>query len=604
MLNSPAAICLDQKEKCTSRSPPPAVLAALFLIAHFTSRRVAAQTKSDQQQQQPIIAIQSGKLQGTLSSDQQIRIYRGIPYAAPPIGDLRWKAPQPLAKWNGVKPATDFAPRCMQAFLFHDMVFRDKGPSEDCLYLNVWTPANSAANSGARSGMRGAAARDAAPSELHNAKLPVMVWIYGGGFQGGSTSEPRQDGEQLAHKGVIVVSMNYRLGIFGFFAHPHLTAESPNHASGNYGLLDQLAALQWVHDNIAAFGGDPDNVTIFGESAGSFSVCALMASPLTKGLVHKAIGESGAFFSDTLSAISRSETEQRNAIFVEELHIKSIGDLRKVSAERLLAVAVQHKDEEHFRPIIDGYFLPAAPADIFARGEQLHIPLLAGWNRDEGSANAFFDHGKLEPTKENFAAKLRQQFGQSAPEAAKLFPSNTPAEMENSAGLLSTAQWIALGTYKWIEAHAKTGASPVYRYRFDAAPPRSGEDYERDPNNPNWTVPEKITPNTLAYHSAEIEFVFGALPSKNAENWRPSRLRPQQRHAHLLDQLRQVRQPQHPSHNRPHRTRSHPQPRPHQARRIRLTPLGPSTPTTPTPSCTSTQHPPPNPTNTTPNTNS
>ena len=196
----------------------------------------------------------TGVVAGTKSVDGKVVIFRGMPFAAPPVGALRWKEPQPVAPWKGLRKATEFGARCMQARIFEDMVFRDSGPSEDCLYLNVWTPKTKA-----------------------DEKLPVMVWIYGGGFQAGATSEPRQDGEHLARKGVVIVSMNYRLGIFGFFSHPGLTAESAHHASGNYGLMDQAAALEWVRKNIAAFGGDPNNVTIFGESAGSFSVSALMA---------------------------------------------------------------------------------------------------------------------------------------------------------------------------------------------------------------------------------------------------------------------------------------------------------------------------------------
>ena len=208
------------------------------------------------------IATDAGLVEGTVSADSKVRIFKGIPFAAPPVGALRWKAPQPVPSWTGVRKATEFGARCMQGRIYHDMIFRDSGPSEDCLYLNVWTPATS--------------------SQPH---LPVMVWIYGGGFAAGSASEPRQDGENLAKKGVVVVSFNYRLGVFGFFSHPELTQESGHNASGNYGLLDQVAALEWVQKNIAAFGGDPGNVTIFGESAGSFSVSALMASPLAQGLI-------------------------------------------------------------------------------------------------------------------------------------------------------------------------------------------------------------------------------------------------------------------------------------------------------------------------------
>src|SRR3984893_7274296 len=243
------------------------------------------------------VRTEAGLVAGSKSADGKVVIFKGIPFAAPPVGELRWKEPQPVSPWKGVSKATEFGARCMQALIYEDMVFRDAGPSEDCLYLNVWTPGVSA-----------------------KTKLPVMVWIYGGGFQAGATSEPRQDGEHLAHKGVVIVSMNYRLGIFGFFSHPGLTAESAHHSSGNYGLMDQAATLEWVRKNIAAFGGDPHNVTIFGESAGSFSVSALMASPLSKGFIHTAIGESGAFFfGKTVSAKPLAESERRDAVFAESL---------------------------------------------------------------------------------------------------------------------------------------------------------------------------------------------------------------------------------------------------------------------------------------------
>ncbi len=255
-----------------------------------------------------IVVIDSGQVQGTVSADSKVRMFRGIPFAAPPVGPLRWKAPQPVAKWDGVRQATEFGSRCMQARIYGDMIFRDSGPSEDCLYLNVWAPA--------------------APSPGH---LPVMVWIYGGGFTAGSASEPRQDGENLAKKGVVLVSMNYRLGVFGFFSHPDLTKESGHNASGNYGLMDQMAALEWVRRNIAAFGGDPDNVTIFGESAGSFSVSALMASPLAQGLFQKAIGESGAFFGATLSLKPLAAAEAADQTFADSLGAHSLEALRALA---------------------------------------------------------------------------------------------------------------------------------------------------------------------------------------------------------------------------------------------------------------------------------
>ncbi len=279
------------------------------------------------------VRTDSGSVEGAASAHGKVRIFKGIPYAAPPVGDLRWKAPQPAAHWAGVKKATKFGAHCVQGNIYGDMAFRDGGPSEDCLYLNVWTPAKSA--------------------EAH---LPVMVWIHGGGFAAGAASEARQDGEVLAKKGVVVVSFNYRLGIFGFFAHPELSKESGHGASGNYGLLDQVAALQWVQKNIAAFGGDPENVTIFGESAGSFSVSALMASPLAQGLFERAIGESGAFFGHSLFLKKLEQSESGSAKFADGIGASNLAALRAKPAAELLAAASK-KDAIQFLPIIDGYFL-------------------------------------------------------------------------------------------------------------------------------------------------------------------------------------------------------------------------------------------------------
>src|SRR5208283_806277 len=297
----------------------------------------------------------NGVLEGVVSADGKVRTFKGIPYAAPPVGPLRWKAPQPAASWTGVRKAADYGARAMQGRIYSDMVFNDPGPSEDCLYLNLWMPAN--------------------PAE---AKLPVMVWIHGGGFVAGSSSEPRQDAGNLSKKGVMVVSFNYRMGVFGFFAHPDLAKESGHNASGNYGLLDQVAALEWVKKNIATFGGDPDNVTIFGESAGSSSVSGLMASPLAKRLFHRAIGESGAFFKTIPPMKSRAEAEKAGMKFAESAFgTTSLQALRAMPAQKILNEALKVPTET-FSPDIDGYFLPEDCSSIYAAGKQSRVPLLAG----------------------------------------------------------------------------------------------------------------------------------------------------------------------------------------------------------------------------------
>jgi para-nitrobenzyl esterase len=427
----------------------------------------------------PQVKIEAGIVEGKEAG--AIHAFLGIPYAAPPIGDLRWKPPVPAAKWTGVRKATEFGSHCLQGDVYGDMVFRDPGGSEDCLSLNVWAPAK--------------------PS---GSKLPVMVWIYGGGFAAGSTSEGRQDGTHLAQQGVIVVSMNYRLGIFGFFVHSELAKESPHHASGNYGLLDQLAALQWVHDNIAAFGGDPGNVTIFGESAGSFSVSAQMASPLAKGLFQKAIGESGAaFFSQGLSFDALNVRQEKDLKVVStKLGVSTLAELRAVPAEKLLAVfGKPEPDSFSFDPDIDGYFLPEPAPAIFAAGKQNDVPLLAGWNHDEGSYDVVFNQQK--PTAETMKANAKRDFGDKAEQFLRLYPIDTPEQVTRSAMDFAGDKFIAWSTWDWIESQARTGKHPIYRYRFDLAPPS-------DPKGPQMG----------AYHSAEIEYVFGQLDTKAGMKWR------------------------------------------------------------------------------------
>lgn len=430
------------------------------------------------------IKTQTGKVRGALTQDGQVRAFKGIPYAAPPVGPLRWQPPQPAAKWKGVRDATAFGSRCMQAPIYEDMTFRDPGPSEDCLTLNVWTPA-----------------------KAKKATLPVMVWIYGGGYKAGATSEPRQDGQFLAHRNVVVVSMNYRLGIFGFFTHPALSSESPHHASGNYGLMDQNAALLWVQKNIASFGGDPQNVTIFGESAGSMSVSLLMASPLSQGRFQKAIGESGGpFFLGDRDLKTREVQERRDADFAQSAFGASTLDaLRRIPASQLLDAATRLPPESslHFGPDVDGWFFPQPPTDIYTQGRQAHVPLLAGWNADDLSEDILIP--KPAATADGFKAQAEAKFGPDAQEFLTLYPAKTDAQAVRAARLLEGDDFLVYSTWKWLEAQATTGGASVYRYRFDLAGPG-----------------DKFHPPSLgAFHSDDIEYVFGTLDSRPDAHWRP-----------------------------------------------------------------------------------
>ena len=465
------------------RSDLPAILRVsritisliLFLMMLMLTSRVdrAAQDPALQ------VTVDTGTLAGRLQGS--VRTFLGIPYAAAPVGELRWKPPVAPAKWSGVRNATEFGARCMQGAIYDDMVFRDPGNSEDCLTLNVWTGAQSA-----------------------GAKLPVMVWIHGGGFMAGASSEPRQDGQFLARRGVVVVSMNYRLGVFGFFALPELAAESGRNAAGNYGLLDQVAALQWVQRNIAAFGGDPANVTIFGESAGSFSVSALMASPAARGLFHKAIGESGAPFSSSgLPFKTLAEREQTDADFAgTALGTKRLAGLRALSAAKILEAAVKTANgEPRFGPQVDGYFLPDNVPAIFAAGKQNPAALLAGWNRDEIGPLAVAAN---EPSAtQQLKSIAKKQFASQAEEFLKFYPADSEQVAKRSMGVLMSDQELAWPTWAWLEAQAATGKVPVYRYRFDLSLPSA-------------TKKEGLG----AYHSAEIEYVFGTLDSKAGIPWR------------------------------------------------------------------------------------
>jgi para-nitrobenzyl esterase len=456
-------------------------------IGAFAAAFVLAMTLAPHARAGDQVRLDSGVIEGAGADAAGIRAFKGIPFAAPPVGDLRWKGPQPVAPWQGVRAATEFGARPMQNRIFSDMIFRDSGPSEDCLYLNVWTPAKSAGE-----------------------RLPVMVWIFGGGYQAGATSEPRQDGKDLARKGVVVVSMNYRLGIFGFFSHPGLSQESGRGASGDYGIMDQVAALRWVQRNIAAFGGDPSNVTIFGESAGSYSVSIQMATPLARGLFHKAIGESGSVVGTRRSpshVAPLAKAEKAGEDFGAAIGAKTLADLRAVPADALLKASTDKK----FRTgvVVDGYVLPKDMRSIYEAGEQGHVPLLAGWNADESRVYSVF--GDKRPTAASFAKDVRGEYGAEADQILRLYPARTDAEAVRSAGDLASDRFIVTTTWKWIELQLETGDAPVYRYQFDRAVPIS-------PGTIINGAPA-TSADTGAPHASEISYVFGAISAMKDVPW-------------------------------------------------------------------------------------
>ena len=443
----------------------------------------------------------NGVLEGTVETGSGIRQFKGIPFAEPPVGDLRWKAPQPAKNWTGVRKADAFGPRAMQLPLFGDMGFRSNGVSEDCLYLNVWTPAKSG-----------------------NERLPVLVYFYGGGFVAGDGSEPRYDGESMARRGIVAVTVNYRLGVFGFMAHPELTKESPHKASGNYGYLDQSAALRWVQQNIAAFGGDPKKVTIAGESAGSISVSAQMASPLSKGLMAGAIGESGSLLG-TLPPVPLAEAEQKGAKFATDLGAASLAALRAMSAAQLLE-ATGKPGVPRFSATIDGYFFPKSPLSIFAAGEQAHVPLLVGWNSEEMNQRAIL--GQEGPTPENYAKAVQKLYGSRADEVLKLYPASTEEVVQQAATDLASDRFIGYSTWKWSDLQSKTGGKPVYRYLFSRPrPAMTAEMGNATPGMAGGVVrgsdasAPKAPPARGAVHSAEIEYAMGNLATNKVYAWTP-----------------------------------------------------------------------------------
>jgi para-nitrobenzyl esterase len=411
-----------------------------------------------------IVTVEGGKIGGTQNPKGDIQIFKGIPFAAPPVGDLRWKAPAPVKPWTGVKECTAFGSSPMQGKPVPFMVYTSEflipeSPiSEDCLYLNVWTGAKSSSE-----------------------KRPVLVWIYGGGFVSGGSGAPIYDGEALAKKGVVLVSINYRVGVMGFFAHPELSKEN-NNASGNYGLMDQIAALKWVQNNITTFGGDPANVTIAGQSAGSMSVNCLVASPLAKGLFSKAIAESGTTmvskgFVRTADLTSK-ESEGRKA--AEAAGFNSIAELRELSAKE-----VQDKIKGRFGPVIDGYVIPESIPQIFAKNKQNNVVLMTGWNQDErfGQTTSMAD----------FKNQVESRYAADADKIFKYYPANSEAESIESQKALMRDETFGISNYAWAKIQSKSN-NKVYLYNFLRKPPAEGEYVQYG-----------------AFHTAEVPYAFNTL---------------------------------------------------------------------------------------------
>jgi para-nitrobenzyl esterase len=427
--------------------------AALFLLSAVS---VAAAT----------VETPGGAIRGATGADGAITHYFGVPFAAPPIAGLRWKPPQPVAPWQGVLETVHFAPACPQplpppgSFYQNEFFQTSERQSEDCLYLNVW-----------------------APTHKPDPKLPVMVWFYGGGFVQGSGSLPSFDGEALAHRGVIVVTINYRLGPLGFLALPELDRESPDHVSGNYGLLDMIAALRWVQDDIAAFGGDPDRVTIFGQSAGAFGVNAMMASPLAHGLFSRAIVESYPMFGMADPLQTLAQAEQGGEKFANAVGAETLADLRMVASTDLVRAMGSGAAGFGLRPNVDGHALPHDLPEMIAAGDANGAAMMIGANYDEGTELL------RATTPEGLVALAHHRFGAEGDAIAALY---TGADDESATAAQDRMQsdYLLAASAREAQVFAEHG-KPAYVYRFTRLAPGSD--------------PIKVG----AFHSAELAYVFG-----------------------------------------------------------------------------------------------
>ncbi len=387
-----------------------------------------------------IVDVEGGKVEGYIQDS--LKIFKGIPFAAPPVGELRWKAPQPVIPWSGVKKTTEFAKSPIQG------TDHPEKCSEDCLYLNVWSPAKTPVD-----------------------KMPVMVWIYGGGFAFGSTNDPSHDGELLSRNGVVVVSIAYRVGNLGFFSHPDLTAENPNHVSGNYGILDQIAGLKWVKNNIAKFGGDPDNVTIFGESAGGISVSILCASPLAKGLFRRAISQSGGSFGPTRKTTYPGENMKSLAMaeadgtqIAKNHSASSVKELRAMDASQFAG-----RDMSGYGawPIVDGYVIKDDQYKMYEQGDFNDVDILVGYNSDEGASFSWGDNYH------NHADNVKHRYGKFADTLLAAYPLGEDTVLNKTARDLMRDAAFGWQTWAWASLQSKNGKSKVYIYYFDQHPANS-----------------------------------------------------------------------------------------------------------------------------------
>ena len=465
------------------------VIAGMAMLSACTEKKAADVTLQ--------VKTQYGVLEGF--EEDGVKKFLGVPFAQAPVGKLRWKAPQPLQAWEGVREAKAFADDPMQPDIFGDMNFRGSGRSEDCLYLNIWTTAKTTADS-----------------------LPVLIYFNGGGLMAGSGSEPRYDGSSIAKEGVIGVTANYREGVFGFFAHPELTAASDYKGSGNYGFLDQVAAIKWVKENIAAFGGHPDRITIVGESAGSFSVSLLMCSPLSKHLIAGAMLSSGA---EVLpyEPSSQADADAAGAALLKNAGIASLADAMALDADSLQKIL---PPRGMANVVLDGYFMSESADAVFERGEQAQVPLLAGWNSLEAHPMQALQ-GQA-PTVENYKNALKAQFGDSTDEIFEAYGITTDEDVMSQKGFnLVSDLFTGFPTWKACDYHAKTGL-PVYRYHYmhprpqvsdkmgDKTAALAGGVREKTEEEKKAQQPA-IAPG--AVHSADIEYAMGTLDTNEFYDW-------------------------------------------------------------------------------------